>query len=201
MWIFLKISPITAVLRFRWRVTMKGISGIIHCVSSPSYLPLTSSPSYPPSNPSSTPISSDPSSTPISQIHDQSESPLSTLPIIPRTEIELKTGKDSLIDTQSRPVYSWQVPKPQEVQVTTIQQHGQESKPKILQSNIVPFIPQEEPQSSELDLPIALGKGTSSCTQHPLSNYLSYSRLSPAFWALIEKISTAELPSIHEALK
>ena len=79
---------------------MKGISGIIHSVTSPSYLPLTPSPSSPPLDTSLTPISSDPSSTPISQIYDKSESPLSTLPVIPQTEIELKTRKDSLIDTQ-----------------------------------------------------------------------------------------------------
>lgn len=38
-------------------------------------------------------------------------------------------------------------------------------------------------ENPDLDLPIALQKGTSSCTQHPISMFVSYEQLSPVFRA------------------
>lgn len=54
----------------------------------------------------------------------------------------------------------------------------------------------------DLDLPIAIRKPIRSCTKYPLSNYVSYSKLSSSFAAFTSKLSTVEIPkNIQEALK
>ena len=61
-----------------------------------------------------------------------------------------------------------------------------------------------EPLQTQFEDPIALRKGVRECTKHPLyplSNYVSYLNLSPAFRAFITRITTDEIPSsIQEAL-
>ena len=53
---------------------------------------------------------------------------------------------------------------------------------------------------SDLDMQIALRKGTQSCTQYPIANFLSYTKLSPAFRALTKKVFAVEvLKNIQEA--
>ncbi|KAA0057215.1 dual specificity protein phosphatase 12-like [Cucumis melo var. makuwa] len=53
-----------------------------------------------------------------------------------------------------------------------------------------------------LDLSIALRKGTRSCTQHSISNYVSYENLSPQFRAFTASLdSTTILKNIHIALE
>lgn len=57
---------------------------------------------------------------------------------------------------------------------------------------------------SNLDAPIALRKGTRECTKYPLypiSNFVSYHKLSPTFRAFSASITEDEIPkSIHDAL-
>ena len=49
----------------------------------------------------------------------------------------------------------------------------------------------------DLENPIAVRKGVRSCTQHPISNFVSYSHLSPS----LSKISTVSIPIyVQEAL-
>ncbi|KAE8673438.1 Detected protein of unknown function [Hibiscus syriacus] len=62
--------------------------------------------------------------------------------------------------------------------------------------------PNLEP-STEFFEPIALRKGVRSCTtKHPISNFVSYHKLSPDFKAFSTRIMDDELPkSIHEALE
>ena len=55
---------------------------------------------------------------------------------------------------------------------------------------------------SPLDLPIALRKGTRSCTQHPIANYVSYDSLSPAYRAFLTAVSSHIVPKcLSEALQ
>lgn len=55
---------------------------------------------------------------------------------------------------------------------------------------------------SDLDEPIVLKKGTQTCTQYPLNNYLSYTKFSPVCRSLSENISSSHVPSnINEALE
>ena len=55
--------------------------------------------------------------------------------------------------------------------------------------------------SSDLDIPIAIKKGKRSCTSHPVSKYLYYSKLSKIYNAFISKISNLHVPkNIQEAL-
>ncbi|KAG6525257.1 hypothetical protein ZIOFF_015211 [Zingiber officinale] len=55
---------------------------------------------------------------------------------------------------------------------------------------------------NELNLPVAIRKGVRSCTQHPISNYVSYSRLSPSYHAFVSQLSNHAIPSsYYEARK
>ena len=61
-----------------------------------------------------------------------------------------------------------------------------------------PVLPTQE---SDLDLPIAIRKGTRICTRHPISKYVSYGNLSPKYRAFTTKISKLVIPrSIKKAL-
>ncbi|CAN1754263.1 Retrovirus-related Pol polyprotein from transposon TNT 1-94, partial [Linum perenne] len=59
------------------------------------------------------------------------------------------------------------------------------------------------PQSdTDLDVPIAIRKGTRRCTQHPIGSYVDYTGLSPKYRAFITNMDSIEIPkSIHEALQ
>ncbi|KAA0054163.1 Cysteine-rich RLK (RECEPTOR-like protein kinase) 8 [Cucumis melo var. makuwa] len=53
-----------------------------------------------------------------------------------------------------------------------------------------------------LDLPIALRKGTRSCTKHSISNYVSYENLSPQFRAFTASLDSTTIPkNIYIALE
>ena len=52
------------------------------------------------------------------------------------------------------------------------------------------------------NLPIAIRKGVRSCTQHPLSKYVSYKNLSPIFCAFTSQVSCMEIPNtVQDALR
>ena len=58
-----------------------------------------------------------------------------------------------------------------------------------------------ETDLNELDIPIALRKGTTSCTKHPISNFLGYSHLSKPLQAFVSRLSETNIPrDIQEAL-
>ena len=55
--------------------------------------------------------------------------------------------------------------------------------------------------SNRLDEPIALRKGVRSCTQHPISKFVSYDNLSPLFHAFTTNLSRIDVPgTIEDAL-
>ena len=56
-------------------------------------------------------------------------------------------------------------------------------------------------QDLDLDLPIALRKGTRACTKYPIAEYISYSNLSENYRAFTTNISNLVVPrNIQEAL-
>jgi hypothetical protein len=58
------------------------------------------------------------------------------------------------------------------------------------------------PEVDDSELPIAVRKGVRSCTQHLLSNYVSYENLSPVFHAFTSQLSCMEIPNtVQDALK
>lgn len=62
-------------------------------------------------------------------------------------------------------------------------------------------IPINTIQETDLDLPIALRKGTRTYTRHPIAKYISYDNLSAKYRAFTTKISNLVLPRIiKEAL-
>ena len=81
--------------------------------------------------------------------------------------------------------------------------HNQESEPRIeldvsksLGKN--PF----DPKIDDLDLPIASQKGVHSCTKHPMSNYVSYDKLSSTFLAFTSQLYLVDIPkNVLEALR
>ena len=56
--------------------------------------------------------------------------------------------------------------------------------------------------SKNLDMTITLRKCVRSCTQHPISNFISYDKLSLKYHSFVTNISNIEISrSIHEALE
>ncbi|KAH9722152.1 retrovirus-related pol polyprotein from transposon RE1 [Citrus sinensis] len=54
---------------------------------------------------------------------------------------------------------------------------------------------------SDLDIPIALRKGTRSCAKYLLSHFVSYHNLSPPFYAFTSQLSSVEIPkNVQDAL-
>ena len=52
----------------------------------------------------------------------------------------------------------------------------------------------------ELDVPIALRKGVRTCTQHPMSYFVSYDHLSPSLLAQTTNLAGVDIPrTIQEA--
>ena len=47
---------------------------------------------------------------------------------------------------------------------------------------------------NDLDIPIAHRKGVRTCTQHPISQFVSYSRLSPSYRAFVSSLSSISIP-------
>lgn len=55
--------------------------------------------------------------------------------------------------------------------------------------------------SKSPNLPIALRKGVRSCTKYPLSNFVSYAKLSPSHLTFISQLSSVAIPkTVQEAL-
>ena len=57
------------------------------------------------------------------------------------------------------------------------------------------FVPQAPP--NDLQLPIALRKGTRACTHHPISHFVSYDRLSLSFRAFALLVASKSIPRSH----
>ncbi|KAH9658792.1 hypothetical protein KPL70_023626 [Citrus sinensis] len=81
--------------------------------------------------------------------------------------------------------------------------HNQESEPRV-----EPVVFESSgknssnPNFDDFDLPIASRKRVHSCTKYPMSNYISYDKLSPNFLAFTSQLSSVEIPkNIHEALR
>lgn len=53
----------------------------------------------------------------------------------------------------------------------------------------------------DLDFLISLRKGTRKCTQHPISNFVSFENLSPSHKAFLTHLNLIQIPkTVHEAL-
>ncbi|KAG6519635.1 hypothetical protein ZIOFF_023132 [Zingiber officinale] len=69
---------------------------------------------------------------------------------------------------------------------------------KQLSSSVEPTAPLN---MNELNLPVAVRKGVRSCTQHPISNHISYSRLSPSYHVFVSQLSNHAIPSSYYEVK
>ena len=60
----------------------------------------------------------------------------------------------------------------------------------------------QQPLADELNIPIALRKGRRTCTKHPITNFLGYSKLSPCFKTFTLSLDNVEIPrNIYQALQ
>ncbi|EXC32791.1 DNA polymerase theta [Morus notabilis] len=77
--------------------------------------------------------------------------------------------------------------------------HCPESEPMLGTTSSDPG--NSEDTCETLDIPIAHRKGVRTCTQHPISKFVSYDSLSPCFRAFTTKLCSVNIPrSIEEAL-
>jgi len=83
-------------------------------------------------------------------------------------------------------------------------QNSIQSSPEAEPTSLEPLSVDHQPSTlnlDDLDVPIALRKGTRACTQHPLHLFLSYSNLSPAYKAFLTSVSSIPIPkNLSEAL-
>ncbi|EXB70633.1 hypothetical protein L484_023818 [Morus notabilis] len=84
--------------------------------------------------------------------------------------------------------------------------HGHESNPGMESQNppgntSLETAPNNQPDEDIDDRPIALGKGTRLCTNHPIYNFISYGKLSSNHRAFVSNLDRIQVPnSIQEAL-
>ncbi|KAE8661188.1 hypothetical protein F3Y22_tig00116937pilonHSYRG00044 [Hibiscus syriacus] len=91
--------------------------------------------------------------------------------------------------------------------ISTMQQ--QETRLPETETTVpMPSLPEDclgeevSPPSPSIYLPTALRKGTRSCTQHPISQFVSYGNLSKSYNAFVSNVDSVETPkNIEEALK
>ena len=77
--------------------------------------------------------------------------------------------------------------------LSTVQNYGK----NLSKSDLVSF-----KSCDDLNLLIACRKCIRSCTKHPMSNFMSFDRLSSSFTAFISQLSNVEIPkNIQDALK
>jgi len=68
--------------------------------------------------------------------------------------------------------------------------------------NINPNMEETAPMDYLLHVPIAIRKEVRSCTKHPVSNYLTYAKISPKYRAFTALIANVEIPTnIQQALE
>ena len=68
----------------------------------------------------------------------------------------------------------------------------------VVYKNPTPSVPQE----NDLDLPIAVRKGTRTCTKHPIAKYITYDHLSETHKAFTTNLSKIVVPrNIQKALE
>ncbi|RVW35272.1 Retrovirus-related Pol polyprotein from transposon TNT 1-94 [Vitis vinifera] len=126
-------------------------------------------------------------------------SPLSSsLP--PQTDTTLSVPENNSLDEKP------EKPPQKEPENSTPPEQNQEldqdpSNPNSQPGNII-YDLNSSNDLDDLDQPIALRKGVRSCTQHPISNHVTYGKLSQNFQAFITSLEDDRIPSnIQEALQ
>jgi len=51
------------------------------------------------------------------------------------------------------------------------------------------------PTMENLEVPIALRKGVRTCTNHPISKFVSYAKLSPSYKAFVSTLDSMQVPN------
>ncbi|XP_075486450.1 uncharacterized protein LOC142526062 [Primulina tabacum] len=125
---------------------------------------------------------------------------------IPRTP-DTSSPQNSHTDSQAHiPIHETEEESTlsQELKVYSRWNKHQETKDIVNPNNSQEDEPVVDPQSNttlDLDLRIAVRKGKRSCTQHHISNFVSYSNLSSSFRAFTSRLSSTIVPRyVQEAL-
>lgn len=124
--------------------------------------------------------------------------PVPTFPISAPSPSSAGIDQASRLDRPDLQVYQ------RRTSASTIPQVEQAPVPSTtapVDSSPVPVAPTVPDSPSDLDMPIALRKGTRTCTAHPISNFLSTRHLSPSYTAFVTSLSSVSIPkSMAEAL-
>ncbi|XP_071905634.1 uncharacterized protein [Coffea arabica] len=108
-------------------------------------------------------------------------------------------GKSGLNPTTPLKVYSRKkvhISEPVQIQESEPQSGTENSVPLCVQSDSAPC------EFNDLDLPIAVRKGTRECTKHPISNFVSFHRFSPQLKTFLTTINSISIPqTLQEALR
>ncbi|KAK8328452.1 hypothetical protein V6Z12_A11G253000, partial [Gossypium hirsutum] len=98
---------------------------------------------------------------------------------------------------ETRPTHSEkQEVKTQRLRVYSRKHQLPETKTAVPMPSLPEDCPEEEvsPPSSSIHLPIAVRKGTRSCTQHPISRFVSYENLFKSYNAFVSNVDSVETP-------
>ncbi|KAK0578234.1 hypothetical protein LWI29_007138 [Acer saccharum] len=130
--------------------------------------------------------------------------PESTIPL----ELEPNTNSSTPARTQSSVdkeliVYSRRKIPQEEIKDRTLPEQNHESDPSPSPSLDIPGNTSQTDISinDDLDIPIALRKGVRSCTQHLISNFVSYDGLSLEYRAFATNLSNIEIPRAIKAVE
>ena len=129
-----------------------------------------------------------PENPPISESNKQSTSPPTLPPLSPRQPTFSLLSPPKIILSGGAMIQPFKFTysrrkNPKDI-TNTEDSHYQEPTPESGPENNL----------SELDIPIAVRKGTRTCTQHPISKFLGYGHLSKSMQAFVTKLSCTEIP-------
>lgn len=119
------------------------------------------------------------------------------------SQIEHQVSHTQPADTRELRVYTRRN-KTQQEKGPQPTEHSHESNPDLELHNSPGNDSSSNVPDTSLDLPIALRKGTRSCTDHSIHNFISYGRLSSGhrgFVSNLDRLQVQEPKSIHEALR
>ena len=121
------------------------------------------------------------------QISIENNKCLDSLALVPITKCNSPSAKDRNVAGKKPRIFVRKNYRAKEKVIPPL--HNQISEPRTKSYVFESFGKNpSNPKIDDLDLPIASRKGVCSCTKHPMSNYISYDKLSPTFLAFTSQL-------------
>lgn len=125
------------------------------------------------------------------------------VPSKPQPQSPLKTPPRPVDPTVTRPLQLYVRQKEHKTNLKQAQELEPMLKKEIIQEKDTTQVNSPTPmfKKRELDLPIAVRKGTRCCTQHPLSHFVSFEKISSSHKAFLNHLNSIAIPkTLSEAL-